>query len=109
MYADNITESMQNCIDETNRRREIQEKYNEENGIIPTTIIKPIVSPIHAITHEDNALDISKEDAKLTKKEIEIKIKQVESEMKKAAKIFDFEKAIELREILFDLKDMLKK
>ena len=109
MYADNITESMQNCIDETNRRREIQEKYNEENGIIPTTIIKPIVSPIHAITHEDNALDISKEDAKLTKKEIEIKIKQVESEMKKAAKVFDFEKAIELREILFDLKDMLKK
>ena len=108
MYADNITESMQNCIDETNRRREIQEKYNEENGIIPTTIIKPIVSPIHAITHEDNALDISKEDAKLTKKEIEIKIKQVESEMKKAAKVFDFEKAIELREILFDLKDMLK-
>ncbi len=107
MYADVITESMNHCIKETERRRNIQERYNEEYGIIPSTIIKPIVSPIHAITHEDNNL-IGKHDSsdKLTKKEIEIRIKQVEAEMKKAAKLFDFEKAIELREILFELKQM---
>ena len=107
MYADKITESMEKCIKETNRRREIQEKYNEEYGIIPTTIIKEIVDPIHAITLEDNKLTkIKNEEAKLSKKEIEERIKFIESEMRKAAKVFDFEKAIELRELLFELKQM---
>ena len=107
MYADKITDSMEECIKETNRRREIQEKYNEEYGIIPTTIIKEIVDPIHAITLEDNKLSkIKNNEAKLSKKEIDERIKIVESEMKKAAKVFDFEKAIELREILFELKGM---
>ena len=102
MYADTITESMQTCIDETNRRREIQEKYNDENGIIPTTIIKPITAPIHNTESEAESTLNSK--AKLTKKELQAKIKEVEKAMHKAAKEFDFEEAIRLRDILFELK-----
>lgn len=106
MYADTMTISMRKCIEETDRRRQIQEEYNKRYGIVPATIIKPIVDPIHAITHEDNKLTF-KEDEKLTKKEIEMKIKEVEKEMKKAAAAFDFEKAIELRETMFALKELL--
>ena len=102
MYADTITESMQTCIDETNRRREIQEKYNDENGIIPTTIIKPITAPIH--NTESDAESTLNSKAKLTKKELQAKIKEVEKAMHKAAKEFDFEEAIRLRDILFELK-----
>ena len=102
MYADTITESMQTCIDETNRRREIQEKYNDENGIIPTTIIKPITAPIH--NTESDAESTLNSKAKLTKKELQSKIKEVEKAMHKAAKEFDFEEAIRLRDILFELK-----
>ena len=102
MYADTITESMQICIDETNRRREIQEKYNDENGIIPTTIIKPITAPIH--NTETDAESTLNSKAKLTKKELQAKIKEVEKAMHKAAKEFDFEEAIRLRDILFELK-----
>lgn len=108
MYADSITESMQKCIDETNRRREIQNAYNEENGVIPTTIIKPITEPLHIIHKDNDKFNEDLSNNKLTKKEIELKIKEVESEMKKAAKAFDFEKAIELRDIMFSLKEMLK-
>lgn len=106
MYADSITLSMKKCIEETNRRRKIQQNYNEKYGIVPSTIVKPIIDPIHAITHEDNKLTFNK-DEKLTRKEIEMKIKEVEKEMKKAAAQFDFEKAIELREALFALKELL--
>ena len=102
MYADSMTDSMKECIDETNRRRAIQQKYNNEMGIIPETIIKPIQAPLHSIETEAETYDISK--AKLTKKELEAKIKEVEKAMHKAAKEFDFEKAIELRDILFELK-----
>lgn len=102
MYADTITESMQNCIDETNRRREIQMKYNSDNGIIPTTIVKPISAPIHNTETEAESIINSK--AKLTKRELEQKIKEVEKAMNKAAKEFDFEEAIRLRDILFELK-----
>ena len=100
MYADKITDSMKECIDETDRRRKIQEEYNEKYGIIPTTIVKEIKAPIHNI--ETNVDEEFK--GKLTKTEIERKIKKVEKEMKEAAKEFDFEKAIKLRDILFELK-----
>lgn len=100
MYADKITDSMKECIDETDRRRKIQEEYNEKYGIIPTTIVKEIKAPIHNI--ETNIDEEFK--GKLTKTEIERKIKKVEKEMKEAAKEFDFEKAIKLRDILFELK-----
>ena len=102
MYADTITKSMQECIEETNRRREIQSKYNDENGIIPTTIVKPIQAPIHNTETEAEELVNSK--TKLTKKELQRKIKEVEKEMYKASKEFDFEKAIKLRDIMFELK-----
>ena len=101
MYADRITDSMKYCIDETNRRREIQERYNEENGIVPMTIIKEIKPPLHNIETEKETVY----KGKLTKKELEKKIKEVEKEMHKAANEFDFERAIELRDILFELKD----
>lgn len=102
MYADTITKSMQECIDETNRRREIQNSYNDENGIIPTTIVKAIQAPIH--NTETEAEETLNSKAKMTKTELKRKIKEVEKEMNKAAKEFDFEKAIKLRDILFELK-----
>lgn len=102
MYADTITDSMKVCIDETARRREIQEKYNDDYGVIPTTIIKPIAPPIKNIeTEADEALNTK---AKLTKTELQRKIKEIEKEMRNAAKEYDFEEAIRLRDILFELK-----
>ena len=100
MYADKITDSMKICIDETNRRREIQNNYNMEYGIVPTTIVKEIKPPLHNI-EEASEIEIK---GKMTKSELDRKIKQVEKEMKQAAKDFDFEKAIKLRDILFELK-----
>lgn len=101
MYADKITDSMKLCIDETNRRREIQEQYNNEMGIIPQTIIKEVLPPIHNAVKEYDEKEIK---GKLTKSEREKKIKLIEKEMKEAAKNFDFERAIELRDYLFELK-----
>jgi excinuclease ABC subunit B len=101
MYADNISESMNYAIKETNRRREIQEAYNKEHGIIPQTIIKDIRGPI------SNNVDevVSKVDVeKLNKKDKETLIVELEEEMKKAASEMDFERAIELRNALFELK-----
>ena len=103
MYADSITESMQICIDETNRRREIQKAYNDENGIIPTTIKKEIKPPVHLAFKEDDKPVFK---GKLTKTEIDKKIKLLEKEMKEAAKNFDFEKAIECRDAIIELKDL---
>lgn len=100
MYADKITDSMRKCIEETNRRREIQQAYNDDNGIIPTTIIKDITPPL-SIKEDDKPYDFK---GKLTKKELDRQIKQVEKEMNEAAKAFDFEKAIELRDLLFELR-----
>lgn len=101
MYADNITESMRKCIYETNRRREIQNSYNKEYGIIPTTIIKPIAPPLSIKEKEEEKII----KGKMTKTELERKIKDFEKQMQKAAKEFDFERAIELRDILFELKE----
>jgi len=102
MYADTMTDSMKKCIEETDRRRSIQAKYNEDNGIVPETIIKEIKPPITNFKNsEDDMLEIK---GKLSKSELDRKIKQVESDMRKAAKEFDFEKAIELRDILFELR-----
>ena len=102
MYADNITDSMKNAIDETNRRRAIQEAYNEENGIVPRTIIKEIRPPIHNSDDEvSEMIDITKHGSR---KQIEAKIKDLEKQMKQAAKEFDFERAIELRDIILEMK-----
>ena len=102
MYADNITDSMKYCIDETNRRRAIQKAYNDENGIVPMTIIKEIRAPIR--NTDDEISDMIKLSKHGTRKELESKIKDLEKQMHQAAKDLDFEKAAELRDIILELK-----
>ena len=102
MYADNVTDSMRYCIDETNRRRAIQKAYNDENGIVPTTIIKEIRAPIRNTDDEiSEMIELSKHG---TRKELATKIKDLEKQMHQAAKDLDFEKAAELRDIILELK-----
>jgi excinuclease ABC subunit B len=99
MYAEKISEAMQNAIEETNRRRTIQENYNKENNITPTTIIKEVREVI------SNEIDSDKKVSNVyNKKEQERLIKQIEEEMQEAARSLDFERAMELRDILFELK-----
>ena len=99
MYGDKITDSMQNAIEETKRRRTIQEKYNEEHGITPTTINKEIREVISNI-----AGGTTSKTKKPTKKEIAKTIETIEQEMREAARNLDFERAMELRDILFEMK-----
>ena len=102
MYAKKMTDSMQSAISETNRRRAIQSAYNKEHGIIPKTIIKEVRPPLHIA---DKPLDENAhKKAKMTRSEKEKTIKEVEKEMREAAKNLDFERAAELRDILFELK-----
>ena len=100
MYGDKITDSMNDAIEETKRRRKIQEEYNIKNNITPTTIKKEIREVISNIDL-DNENNKTK---KLTKKEIEKNIEELEQEMREAAKNLDFERAMELRDILFEMK-----
>lgn len=106
MYADKITDSMRTALDETSRRRETQEAYNIEHNITPQTINKKIRDVISATveTDETNEKDKKKAPKKLTKQEREKTIQRIEEEMKDAAKALDFERASELRDILFELK-----
>ena len=99
MYGDKITDSMQNAIDETKRRRTIQENYNEEHGITPTTINKEIREVISNIAGGSTS-----KAKKPTKKEIAKTIETIEQEMREAARNLDFERAMELRDILFEMK-----
>ena len=101
MYADYISEAMKIAIDETERRRAIQEKYNAEHNIIPKTIIKSIKE---AITNEVEEEKIEKQ--KYSKRELNSMISRLETEMKEAASRLDFERATELRDIIFELKDL---
>ena len=98
MYADKISEAMDKSIRETERRREIQDKYNKEHGIVPKTIIKSIKEVV------SNEIEEKASDVKLSKKEKESMLIRIEDEMKEAAKNMDFERAMELRDILFELK-----
>ena len=102
MYADSYSDSMNEAIAETNRRRSIQKAYNDEYGIVPTTIIKEIRAPLH--NSEDEADSYVSSKAHMSKKEIERQIAEVEKRMKKAAKEFDFEEAAKWRDIMFELK-----
>ena len=105
MYADNMTESMQSAIYETNRRREIQEAYNKEHHIIPKTIVKDIREAIHGMDETvEQASSLVKKGKKASKKAKAELIKDIEAQMKAAAKVLDFEKAMELRDILIELK-----
>ena len=96
MYADEISESMDEAIKETKRRRDIQEKYNKEHNIIPKTIIKDIKEVV------SNEIKPKKE--KISKKEKIQMTLSIEEQMKEAARNLDFERAMELRDILFELK-----
>ena len=105
MYADKITQSMQKALDETARRREIQMAYNKEHGITPKTIIKPIHEVVRSKeTQEMTAKYIDKK-TKVSKKDKEKLLANLEKEMKEAAKVLDFERAAELRDILLELRN----
>ncbi|QWH53244.1 excinuclease ABC subunit UvrB [Bacillus mycoides] len=105
MYADRITRSMGIAIEETQRRRSIQEAYNEKHGITPKTIQKGVRDVIRATTAaEDTEIYEATPAKKMTKKERENTIAKVEAEMKEAAKALDFERAAELRDLLLELK-----
>ncbi len=100
MYADNISDSMQIAIEETMRRRGIQEEYNKEHGIVPKTIIKEIRD---LISNEDIAGKKERKE-KMSKKEKANLIDKLTKEMETAAKDLDFEKAMELRDIIFEME-----
>ncbi len=100
MYADEISESMDYAIKETNRRRSIQEKFNKEHNITPRTIIKEISD----IVSNDVLENTNKKEEKMSKSDKLKLMIRLENEMKEAAKNLDFERAMELRDILFELK-----
>ncbi len=105
MYADRITRSMGIAIEETQRRRTIQEAYNKEHGITPKTIQKGVRDVIRATTAAEEPETYEAAPAKkMTKKEREKTIMKMEAEMKEAAKALDFERAAELRDLLLELK-----
>ncbi len=104
MYGDTITDSMRKAIDETNRRRTIQETYNTEHGIVPKTISKPVEEAIHGKETKEMAAKYLKKKTKLSKQDKATMIAGIEAEMKEAAKALDFERAAELRDMLFELK-----
>ena len=109
MYADNITKSMHKAIDETNRRRKIQEEHNNKNNIVPTTIIKE-VRDITEKLKESNSYE-EKEQYKIeniSDKNIHKLIKDLEKEMKNSAKVLEFEKAALIRDQISELRKNLK-
>lgn len=111
MYADGVTDSMRRAMDETARRRAIQQAYNKEHGIVPQTIKKEIRDAIR-ITHvnsEEMSNSLTEQLRSLKRDDREQALRNVELEMKQAAKDLNFEKAAELRDIIMELKAEMKK
>lgn len=104
MYADTVTDSMRKAINETNRRRSIQMEYNEKHGITPTTIKKEIRDAIAGKETQEMAAKYMKRKTKGSKKEREVLIQNLEKEMREAARVLDFERAAELRDMVLELK-----
>lgn len=106
MYADTVTKSMEIAIQETKRRRAIQEEYNRTHGIVPRTIQKDIRDVIRATyaAEETETYETKPAAANMTKQEREELIRKLEAEMKEAAKALDFERAAQLRDVIFELK-----
>ena len=102
MYGDSISDSMEEAISETNRRRKIQEEYNIKHGIVPHTVIKDIRQVVSNTPDVDDKT--GEVQVKMSKKEKAELIVSIENQMKEAAKNLDFERAMELRDILFELK-----
>ncbi len=108
MYADKITDSMKRAITETNRRREKQQKFNEENGIVPTTVKKEI-RDILDIAVKDAEKDVSGKPKKVTKAQLDKTVAELTEKMKQAAGVLDFELAAALRDKILMLKGADKK
>ena len=109
MYADHMTDSMNYAITETNRRRKIQQKYNEEHGITPTTIrkaVRDVISISKSIAKQENAL--AKDPESMNEKELQKLLAATEKQMRKAAAELDFETAAELRDKMIELRKYLK-
>jgi len=107
MYADEMTQSMKEAISETNRRRAIQEAYNEKYGIIPTTIVKEIRPPLS--NSEKDVESLIGVTAKSSRSEIQARLADLEKQMRDAAKSYDFEHAAEIRDIILEIKAGLDK
>ena len=103
MYADYVSKAMRVCIDETARRRKAQDEYNKANGIEPKTIVKPVREIARATSAYTADRDIKNPKA-MTAAELRDTIREVEKNMKEAAKQLDFERAAELRDVLFELR-----
>ncbi|MEQ2627841.1 excinuclease ABC subunit UvrB [Peptoniphilus lacrimalis] len=110
MYADNITESMKETIDETNRRRKIQDAYNKEHGIVPKSIIKDIRDVLNTTLAAESDVSFKEEDFEdeFTKDEIQAMIDALKPQMYEAAEALDFEKAAEIRDKIKELKEKKK-
>jgi len=112
MYADNMTDSMKKAIEETERRRKIQMDYNKKYGIVPQTIKKPIENNLLSLVASYRNLEdiVAEEMVELNvdKKDLPKLIDKLEKDMKKAAKILDFERAAEIRDQLKKLREMIK-
>ena len=106
MYADKITDSMAKAISETNRRRKIQIEYNNEHGIVPSTVKKAVRDVIEATKVAEEGSDYlpDRDVAKMSKKELKKFLDKLEKEMKEAAKNLEFEKAARLRDIIFEIR-----
>lgn len=104
MYADQVTDSMQRAVEETQRRRQIQSEYNEAHGIVPKTIIKGIRAIIEATKAAEEGTKYSTNKEAITKEEQARLIKRLEKEMQQAAKALEFEQAAYLRDIIIKLK-----
>ena len=105
MYADVMTDSMKNAIEETNRRREIQELYNEEHGITPTTIkkaVRDLIAVSKAVAQTE--MKLKKDPESMSPKELKNLIQQLEKQMRQAAADLNFEQAAELRDKMIELK-----
>ncbi|AXC15162.1 Excinuclease ABC subunit B [Acidisarcina polymorpha] len=107
LYADKMTDSMKQAIDETNRRREVQVEYNEEHGITPTSIIRAVDMSLAQILKAEYA-DLTDQEATMpefkNQLELDAYIANLESDMREAAKKFEFEKAAKLRDLVKDLR-----
>ncbi|NLY50291.1 MAG: excinuclease ABC subunit B, partial [Firmicutes bacterium] len=110
MYADTITDSMRRAMDETNRRRELQQEYNERHGITPQTVQKAVRDVIEAtrVAEKPEAyLPHEKSVRNMSKTELKTWIRELEERMHAAAKRLEFEEAAELRDLLFEAKMLL--
>jgi excinuclease ABC subunit B len=110
MYADGISKAMKAAIDETDRRRKIQNEYNEAHGITPESVKKSVRSVIEATKAADKEMEFykGKSPLELTKKELQDYVKKLEKEMKQAAKDLQFERAAQLRDQIFEYKVRLE-